>query len=204
MTSGAGSQSRLRFVSATADADVLCSNVARGRGNFTLKERRVQYHAALAAYVAAWEAYLESLVREFLVEVADPLDLRFTALANLLSDRVNGELKRFNTPNSKNSRDLLYGLTGYDPINDWNWPAKSMAGPVVRSLLDEIVKVRHSFAHGFSMPCYAWNTNSKGDACLTATAMRLVHDLFVLLVSKTDEGLDLHIKGAYGRVRVWY
>ncbi|GGT00608.1 hypothetical protein GCM10010156_68370 [Planobispora rosea] len=196
------SQARVRFEGALSDAELLC---LRGNAsNLSQKQRRVQYHAALAASVAAWEAYLESVVREFLKEIADPLNLTFTALRMLLEPKVEAELKRFNTPNSSNSRKLIYESTGYDPINDWNWPAKSMSGIAVRGLVDEIIQVRHSFAHGYKMPAYSWNVDSRGDARLTSTSLKMVSGLFLNLVEATDRGLDLYIKGSYGKLRVWY
>lgn len=195
------STSREKFVAAVSDADLLC---LRGISEISRRQRKVQYHAALAALVAAWEFYLESLVREFLVEVADPLNLRFAAIQALYRGKVELELKKFNTPNAENSRNLVFGCTGYDPINDWSWSARGMNGIAVRGLINEVIQVRHSFAHGFAMPAYSWNTSSAGAVRLTAASLQTVSRLFSQVVSVTDKGLDGHIKIAFQRSSVWY
>jgi hypothetical protein len=168
------------------------------------RQRQVHYHASLAASVAAWEAYLEAIVREFLAEISDPTDARFTAVQQLLASRATVELKRFNTPNAENSRNLVYNLTGYDPINDWHWPRRRLGGVATRQLVNEVIQVRHSFAHGYSMPAYGWNSGSGGAARLTTESLAMVRALFSRLTSATDRGLDRHIRVTYGRSRVWY
>ncbi|MGC5031092.1 HEPN domain-containing protein [Micromonospora sp. DT229] len=196
------SSARVKFGDAISNANLLC---LRGRATlFSRQQRQVQYHAALAASVAAWEAYIESVIRAFLKEIADPLDPKFSALRKLLADRIEGDLKKFNTPNWKNSRELIYNSTGYDPINDWNWPQRHLGGPAVRIRLDEILQVRHSFAHGYSMKPYSWNCDSLGMPRLTAAATGMVSALFNHLANVTDRGLDRHIKKTYGRLKVWY
>jgi hypothetical protein len=196
------SRAKRQFSVTIANAKLLCLH---GR-SFVIapSHRQVQYHASLAASVGSWEAYLESVSREFLDEIADPLDARFSALQQLLKPRLEAELKRFNTPNSRNSRELLYHFTGYDPINDWHWPQRNIGGVAVRALIDEILQVRHSFAHGYSMPAYTWNSTRAGQPRLTAESLRMVSALFSHLVSVTDRGLDGHIRITYGLSRVWY
>lgn len=195
------SQARLGFDRAIDDAHLLC---LRGAGKISQRQRRVQYHAALAASVAAWESYLEAVVREFFSEIADPLDLRFMAVHGLIEPRIEIDLKRFNTPNFDNARTLVYQSTGYDAINDWNWPARSLSVIATKTRVDEIVQVRHSFAHGLTMPSFSWNGGPSRPPRLTSTALRMVKGIFSHLVEATDRGLDVHIKGAYGKIRVWY
>ena len=169
-----------------------------------MHERKVQYAASLAAHVAAWETYLENVVKNFLAVVADPLDVRFTAVMELLAPKVENELKRFNTPKFENARTLIATSTGYDPINDWNWPQRGMSGLSVRILVDEIVTVRHHFAHGAPMRAYSWNTGRTGQARLTDSCLDLVRGLFSRLVLVTDLNLDKHIRATYGVRKVWY
>lgn len=168
------------------------------------QQRRLHYHAALAMYVAAWQAYLESVSREFLLDISDPLDIRFSAMRALLSDKIEAELKRFNTPNWQNSRNLLIGATGYDPINDWSWPRRNLGGVAFRGLIDEIIQVRHSFAHGYPMPAYSWNSDSRGHPRLALETIGLAKSAFVQIVSTTDHGLSQQISGTYGAGKAWY
>ena len=79
----------------------------------------VYYHAALAAHVAAWEAYLEQLVRDFFGIISDPTFQKFQALHAIATGRAAEKLEKFNTPNFENSRELLLQVTGYDPYSDW-------------------------------------------------------------------------------------
>ncbi|WP_089003004.1 HEPN domain-containing protein [Micromonospora echinofusca] len=195
------SPARVKFTDAISRAELLC---LKGRAAlFSRKQRQVQYHASLAASVAAWEAYIESVVRAFFAEIADPLQPKFTALHQIAISRAEADLKKFNTPNAKNSRELLFQWTGFDPINDWNWPARRLSGPATRERLDEILQVRHSFAHGYPTRQYSWNCDSKGAPNLTAPATGMVIALFTHLVKVTDQGISRHIKSTYNGNISW-
>ena len=47
-------------------------------------EIQVYYHAALTAYVAAWNAYVDNLVRNFYDVIADSANLKFDAIYTVL------------------------------------------------------------------------------------------------------------------------
>lgn len=87
---------------------------------------QIYYHAALAAYVAGWDAYINNLVREFFTVTSNPLSPEFHAVHSLAKEAAERALKRFNTPNWENTRNLLFQQTGYDPINDWIWNRRRM------------------------------------------------------------------------------
>ncbi|WP_370968587.1 HEPN domain-containing protein [Amycolatopsis sp. cg9] len=198
------SPARVKYRVSVSNAETLRNNVRRTRGKFTTHERKVQYAACLAAHVAAWETYLENLVKDFLAAVADPLDSRYTALADLFIPKVEVELKKFNTPKYDNSRTLIYTSTGYDPINDWNWSQRNMGGPAVKNLVDEIVTVRHHFAHGAPMRAYSWNTGRTGQPRLTDDCLDLVRGLFGHLVRVTDVHVSSHACATYRISKLWY
>ncbi len=120
------------------------------------------HHAALAGCVAAWDTYVKKLPQNFLAEIVDANQPHFLAIHSLLDARLVAALERFNTPNWENSRELIRAYTGYEPINDWVWPLRRMNSIAVRVRLNEILKVRHSFAHGFAMPAFQWNTSPSG------------------------------------------
>ncbi|MCP3967835.1 MAG: hypothetical protein GY718_16030 [Lentisphaerae bacterium] len=53
-----------------------------------------------------------------------------------------------------------------------------MGAQEVRERLNEILKVRHSFAHGFSVPAYSWIQNNSGRIRLTNKSLVDVDALF--------------------------
>lgn len=166
-------------------------------------DRRVYLHASLASYVAAWESYVERVAANFFTEIADPHASRFFALHTLLQSRMERSAKKFNTPNWENAREFLLAHTGYDPINDWTWPARNMSGPALRLRLNEILQVRHSFAHGAPMPSFVWNVSQAGEVRLTRRILSDVDAFFVNLVTRTDGGLKAHIRIIYGANLSW-
>lgn len=158
-------------------------------------------HAALASAVSAWESYLERVDNEFLLATARPAVQGYAAIHALLRDIAASKTAKFNTPNAENSREMLVLLTGYDPIGDWVWPRARLGAVQTRSRLNEILKVRHSFAHGFPLPAYPWTTTPTGAVSLSARSVRQSASFLRNLVVRTDRGLHRHLRHIHG-VRV--
>jgi len=160
-------------------------------------------HAYLASLVAVWEAYLNELARNFYQATANPLRVDYHAMhevARMASERA---MERFNTPNWENARNFLIAATAYDPISDWTWPRRGMGVQDVRERLNQILRVRHSLAHGFAIPSYSWTTSTSGRVRLTVEVLRETEAFFNNLVRRTDSGLQRHIQTTYGRVVAW-
>lgn len=161
----------------------------------SLDEIRIYYHAGLTAYVAAWNAYIKNLVRDFYDVIVDPSDPKFRAIYTIARKRAENALTRFNTPNAENTRNILVEYTGYDPINTLLW--------IQREKLDDIVEVRHSFAHGFDMPSNTWTQSLSKRGHLTSKAVQETEAFFKNLVKVTDRGMKAHIESTYGLTNIW-
>lgn len=166
-------------------------------------EVQVYYHAALAAYVAAWNAYINNLVSEFYNLISDPSNQIFDAVYTIAQQAAENALTRFNTPNWENTRNILVQYTGYDPLGDWGGSQSNMNLEQVRQRLTEILKVRHSFAHGSNMPAYNWTESPSGRVRLTSKAIQETEAFFKNLVKVTDKGMKAHIESTYGLANIW-
>lgn len=173
------------------------------RSTLSPDEIQVYYHAALAAYVAAWEAYVSNLVRDFYSVISGTLNPGSRAIYAIAQQSAERALERFNTPNWENTRNLLVQCTGYDAINDWKWSRRGMGSPLIRGRLNEILKVRHSFAHGFGMPAYNWTQSPSGKVRLTSKGIQETEAFFKNLVTVTDNGMKEHIHLNYGITGIW-
>ena len=161
----------------------------------SLDEIRIYYHAGLTAYVAAWNTYIKNLVRDFHDVIVDPSDPKFRAIYTIARKRAENALTRFNTPNAENTRNILVWYTGYDPINTLLW--------IQREKLDDIVEVRHSFAHGFDMPSNTWTQSLSKRGHLTSKAVQETEAFFKNLVEVTDNSMKAYIESTYGLTSIW-
>jgi hypothetical protein len=165
--------------------------------NDSTPNRQILYHASLALNVAAWDAYLNDIISEFFFLVSNPIQQPFGAMTTLTRQFADRAVKKFNTPNFDNSRELLMSCTGYDPYADWTWPQKSLSVLQVKELLNQILKVRHSFAHGFAMPTFSWTQSNSGKVRLTNASVAHTAALLRHLIVCTDRGLSAHISATY-------
>lgn len=166
-------------------------------------ERQIYYHASLSATVAAWESYVQDIIKAFFSEIALPGSYGFHALHTVAREQAQQSLRQFHTPNWDNSRNVLVRCIGYDPIGDWTWSRQGLGSQQVRELVNEILRVRHSFAHGHAMPSYSWNRSKSGRVRLTVQGLARVESLFTHLVSSTDTGIARLIAASYGRTVAW-
>ena len=164
----------------------------------SLDEIQVYYHAALAGDVAAWNAYIKNVVNDFYDVI--PNSSPIYVIAQQAAQR---SMERFNTPNWEKAQRFLEECTGYDPINDWVWGRRGMSGLQVRVRLNEILQVRHSFAHGFDIPAYNWTELPSGRIRLTSKAIQETEAFFKNLVKVTDRGMKAHIESTYGLSNIW-
>lgn len=181
----------------------LLRQAARLYSGSSRQEKQVLYGASLAASVAAWDAYVNGVVRDFFHVTAAPLIPRASAHHGLARAMAENLLKSINVPNSENVRDLLIGATGYDPWPDWQWPAKRLNSMWIRARLNEILKARHSVAHGFALPSFAWTVSKRGEPRLTIRILQWNEAFLNNLVRKTDRGISQHVQVTYVIAAPW-
>ncbi len=174
-----------------------------GRRGFLRQDVRSLYGGVLVGQVAAWNAYIVHLVRCFLAETAVARSTSYSSMRSLVQKSTEMQLERFNTPNSMNTRNLLILGTGYDPWTDWQWKRGRMSGVMVRQRLDEILKVRHSLAHGFQMPGYSWTESPSGEHRLTLAMLLWTRAFLDHLVWATDKGMKSHLTRSFDVVPQW-
>lgn len=160
-------------------------------------------HASLAAYVANWDSYINSVVREFVTVTSNALSPEYAATHGVVVGFVGRSLKKFNTPNWENSRNLLIECTGFDPIAVWKWPRSNMRSLDVQNYLNEILKVRHSFAHGLSIPSYSWTTTAGGRNQLNSSSLLRIEKFLTHMVKVTDRGLSAYGLATYPSRPFW-
>jgi hypothetical protein len=104
---------------------------------------------------AAWQADVQDTAAAILAELAIPHGSPGHAPYAVLRANTKHSLQRFNTPNARNSVNILLDL-GFDPRSKWNFtlgtPARTYSEEAVRKEIDDWLDVRHSIAHGFQMP----------------------------------------------------
>jgi hypothetical protein len=198
------SNAAIRFRAGVERSEKILDLVGSSRLRPQSRDESVNFsHAALASLVAAWDTYLNTLIDEFYTSILDPTDPKFHSLYTVAKNNADRAKKKFNTPNYENSRNLLIELTGFDPLPVWVWTDKSMTPLLVNERLNEILKVRHSFAHGFSIPPYSWAASRSGRVVLRVDAVRFVRSFFIHLVTETDIGMSRFLAQNYQVHVIW-
>lgn len=154
------------------------------------KDRQFYYHASIAISVSAWDAYINNVVRDFYKITAASGGQQYVTIHNLSKDLSEQFLKKFNTPNWENSRNVLFYCTGFDPYAYWVWPSRNWSVQDVKDRLNQILRIRHSFAHGFGLPAYDWTISPRGYARLTFESTDETEKFFKNLVRQTEKGLQ--------------
>lgn len=169
----------------------------------TYAEMEPPLHAALAAYVSGWEAYVEDVTVEFLDVLVVAMEPKASALAKTLRDEAMRVVKRFNTPSFQESRDLVYRFTGFDALPSMASPRLGMTSAQAQTRLDEVLRVRHAFAHGRPLPNLGWLTRYAQATRLSRRAVQSVDALLTDLVDGVDAGLNSYAATIFGVARVW-
>jgi hypothetical protein len=153
--------------------------------------------------VAAWQSYVEEVAEAILDSLAPPPGDPTAGVYQLLAGRARENVRRFNTPNAKNTLEL-FGLLGFDPSADWafifTWERQAsvrygglydsitLTSPQAQRELDAWLLVRHKIAHGDILPSDAARvsgTSAGTPQLLRRNAQRCIA-FFEGLVAATD------------------
>lgn len=145
--------------------------------------------AVVVMCAAAWEAYIEEVVKEA-VESLRPLTPPL-GVWPALSASVRSDAGRLNTPNSQNVRRLIAESFGLSDVTiSWSW--RNCTSKSAVRLLDEFLKTRHHVAHGVTPRPIVHN---KYASWLPGFVERLAQ--------RTDQALLHHFSSALGTTLPW-
>lgn len=202
-----GSLSRTKFESLLSRAALLSAQAAKLNKKPERQAKLTFLHAALTAQVAAWDVYIKAIAAEYFSVTSRPADPAYSAVHGMLQLRMAAAAKKLNTPDSERCREFLISHIGFDPWPSWvNVRFGSSifsASMLTRSRLDDIFKVRHSFAHGLTMPAYAWNMDLSGTATLSCQLLSDTRRFFLDLCRNTDAAIAIHIVAQHGLAKPW-
>lgn len=201
------SSAKVKFDGLVKKATLLCTHAGKLKSKKDADAKAVFLHAALATQVAAWDVYVKAVALEYFSATSSPTNTKFMAMHSLLLSRMEQAILKLNTPNSENCRTFFLVYTGFDPWSHWNnikfGPSLFSNSLLVRNRFNEIFALRHSFAHGFTMPTYSWNTNNSGSSHLTCLIVQQTGLFITNICHKTDGGLSQHIATQHSIVKPW-
>lgn len=145
--------------------------------------------AAVVMCVAAWEAYIEELVKEAVNAIrpaGPPLGI-WTAL----NATVRSAVGRFNTPNTDQVRLLISDAIGLPDVHlSWAW--RGCTPGQARARLQEVMDFRHEVAHGVNPRPVIHNRYSSQ-----------LPDFFRRLGRCTDASVRAHLVDVLGVAEPW-
>ena len=176
-------------------------------------EQDALHRAGVVLTVAAWQAYNEKVLMEALDAIAAnlqnpaaPAPSWALQTFNMRRAQVATTVKKFNTPNDVNTRDLFFESLGFNPWPSWEWRQGRRQWDVqeVRNRTNNWVLVRHSIAHGFDLPANVpWLRGDNGTARLTLGLLKECRAHFVHLTSRMDAAFSDHLVTDHGLPSPW-
>lgn len=157
--------------------------------------------AAVAQGVGCWEGFLEAVLREFVSKTRVQAHRKAWTLIVQFESLVDKMASDLNTPNWDKSRDLILSITGMDPYSSWIWAPNHANQTDTKNFFDGILKVRHSFAHGFLVPNDVPGLTVAG--VLDPTYVANVISCLEFFAEKTDALLEYELSHRHGCTTGW-
>jgi hypothetical protein len=105
--------------------------------------------AIVVMTVAAWQAFVQDIVKEALDLLERPAGDRARPHFQIVKASAMTAAHNYSTPNAENSRRLLMHV-GFDPCSHWQWQAgpATITQGLARERMNQWLAVRHAIAHG--------------------------------------------------------
>lgn len=175
------------------------------------------YRAGVVLSVAAWETYVEELLRVcYSVIETDsnavggggttPIPGWARHAFSLRRVDLTNSLKQFNTPNSDQVAKLMGQWIGFDPISSWTWKWKgnSWSSGQVKARVDNWLSIRHGVAHGGGLPeNITWLHDPNGRRRLTLQHLKDCREIFQHVAAQTDAATCVHLQTHFGIAHPW-
>lgn len=146
--------------------------------------------AVVVMCVAAWEVYVEEVVKECLALLRPPAAP--LGVWPALNATVRSQVGRFNNPNVQHTRDLIRDCIGLlDITASWAWQGTSSQR--ARERLEEAITLRHQVAHGVTPRPIIHNQQYA----------RRLPGLFERLGTRTDAGITAYLDNEFGIQTGW-
>jgi hypothetical protein len=130
-------------------------------------------------------------------------DTQKAALVAILKTEALSHVSKFNTPSFENARSLILRFTGFDPFPVMQTRRLNLSAQQTQTRLNEILKVRHAFSHGFPVPSFAWTTRYGVNNRLTKSSVKDASILIMDLASSVDRALGAHLKNIFHSPMAW-
>ena len=206
-------QSFLKQLEAVDQLIAIHGKMQAGKGR--RHQQDALHKAGVVMTVAAWQAYIEKIVPEALsvieADLADPAAVPPAPnwarhSFSLRRAAIEIQLKKFNTPNVANVRDLLDGSFGFKPWPYWVWHKgpRQWDEKKTRKRTEDWVTVRHTIAHGYALPNdLNFLQGDNGDVRLTLGLLKECLKHFKHVALKTDNALRDFLVNSYRIVAPW-
>jgi len=169
------------FNCAISDSELLLQHYATLNSQGTdVLQLEVLKRATLIMTLTAWETYVEDRCKE---EVASRMTaLKGSQIANYVQKNLDETLRKFNTPNSQNTKHLYKDFVGVDVTEFWVWPGMEIADDA-RAKLNLWIKKRGDAVHRSIIDKQAQHLVKLED-------LKKCLNFFKKLVEVTDTGLE--------------
>ena len=137
----ASSKAKLTFDRSIRDAEELLAH-CESLGHPLPQKAEVFKRAGLVMALTAWETYVEDRILE---AVRHRVSVDASHAERFMVNRLEDELKRFNSPTSDKTKKLFTDYLDVDVTTEWRWNGFDTAK--ARARLDSLVKKRGDAVH---------------------------------------------------------